>query len=68
VKDIQGVSHKRLNKAALSLLRVISNYIGTNTFCISQTNDERLSIITHVFNRNTVLFNTGDSLYLEEAY
>ncbi|MRH42065.1 hypothetical protein GH741_05175 [Aquibacillus halophilus] len=63
-----GQSYQRLNEASQSMLELVSEYIGTNTFCVTQTTDEQHSILTHVFNRNTVLFDAGDTLFLEDAY
>lgn len=63
-----GNSYERLNEASKSMLKLVSEYIGTNTFCVTQITDKYHSILTHVFNRNKVLFDAGVTLFIEDSY
>ncbi|MGJ9381840.1 hypothetical protein [Salipaludibacillus sp. CF4.18] len=68
MNSLMGQSYERLNEASKSMLELVSEYIGTNTFCVTQITDKHHSILTHVFNRNKVLFDAGTTLFLEDAY
>lgn len=50
------------------MLELVSEYVGANTFCVTQVTDGQHSIHTHVFNRNKVLVDAGVTLFLEDAY
>ncbi|RXT03832.1 hypothetical protein [Ammoniphilus sp. CFH 90114] len=60
-------NHESLEKAAESILTLISKFIGVNTFLVA-TNDTETSYIMKAFNREKPLIEEGASLPFAEAY
>jgi hypothetical protein len=66
--SFQSHSYSKLEDAAGYIFEMLSEFIGTNTFCLTKTNDQVNSLILHVFNRNHVLFEEGTKVNLDDAY
>lgn len=65
---IASHSYKRLEKSAQHIFKLLSKNMHVNTFCITQVADGVQSNVIYVFNRNQVLFESGISLPLGDAY
>lgn len=61
-------TYTKLERASQQIFKLLSENISINTFCITNVTDDTTSQIIHVFNREKVLFESGASLPLGDAY
>jgi hypothetical protein len=56
-----------LKEAADNVLKMVSQFIDVNTFCVA-SNDKSSSFIFSAFHRNEILFETPTTLSFYDAY